>query len=87
MPALTQQPPILIAPVRAPPSDIESRLGKLKTLHDRGLISGDEYTEKRKEIVKDDIQSRLRMIKELYDEGLISKNEWAKKRTEVLQSL
>ncbi len=85
MPAPTQQPPILLAPVRAPPADIETRLENLKILHARGLITGDEYTEKRKEIVRDDIESRLRMLKELYDEGLISDDEWEKKRLEVLQ--
>ena len=86
-PSPTQQPPILLAPVRALPADIEDRLGKLKTLHDRSLISGEEYTEMREEIVKDYIENQLRLLKKLYDEGLISDDDLAEKRREVLKGI
>ena len=73
--------------MRALPADIEDRLGKLKTLHDRSLISGEEYTEMREEIVKDHIENQLRLLKKLYDEGLISDDDLAEKRRDVLKGI
>ncbi len=85
-PVTLQQLQILAAPVRVP-ADLDDRLDQLKTLYGRGMITGDEYTEKRKEIERNEVESRLRLLKDLYDQGLISGDDLAERRKEILKSM
>jgi len=50
--AFAQQPGAPAAPVAAPPDSIEDRLGKLKALLDKGLISAADYDSTKAELLK-----------------------------------
>jgi membrane protease subunit (stomatin/prohibitin family) len=50
--AFAQQPGAPAAPVAAAPDSIEDRLGKLKALLDRGLISAADYDSTKAELLK-----------------------------------
>jgi hypothetical protein len=50
-PAVSAPAAPMVSPVAAPPNDFEQRLTLLKRLRDKGLISEEEYLQKRKEIL------------------------------------
>lgn len=76
---------------KSPVTQVDSSLQKMKELVNAGILSEEQYEEKKKEISEQrmkeqstsDINANIKKMKELVDAGFISQEEYEKKKTEL----
>jgi len=69
---------------------VRNRLDVLKAIHDKGLITDEEYAQKRRDIEKGSghpasLKERLTTLKTLFDEGELTQSEYDTQRRAVLK--